>query len=263
HLRSQDAHILALQETHASTPSLQSQINSQFCAHSSLWTYSCGIVSSTLQVILERIPIPEDDKAILAQVSHASKYFIPFYIMVLYTLSHSSTLCSAPFSDLDNCYNRLLLMGDFNFSYAHPNSQSNAPADWHDMLKEQFVDCMTPTGSIPILAFRHNDRIMSAIDYVYASLSPTDNLVDSSVDFINPAWTDHPLLSFSLYLISPKSGRGLWRANPLLTCNKRFCQKLNTHLSNLLPLLDHSSSPQEQWEQVKSTVSGVAKSFGR
>ncbi|KAI7872309.1 hypothetical protein BDF14DRAFT_1716866, partial [Spinellus fusiger] len=28
HLRSQDAHILALQETHASTPSLQSQLHS-------------------------------------------------------------------------------------------------------------------------------------------------------------------------------------------------------------------------------------------
>ncbi|KAI7870152.1 hypothetical protein BDF14DRAFT_1775099, partial [Spinellus fusiger] len=63
HLCSQDAHILALQETHASTPFLQSQLLSLFCAHSSFWIYSC--------VILERIPIPEDDKAILAQVSHA------------------------------------------------------------------------------------------------------------------------------------------------------------------------------------------------
>ncbi|KAI7870153.1 hypothetical protein BDF14DRAFT_1775110 [Spinellus fusiger] len=79
--------------------------------------------------------------------------------MVLYAPSHSYTLCHsfytslfclAPFSDLDDCYNRLLLRGDFNFSYAHPNSQSNSPAGWHDMLKEQFVDCMTPTGSTPM-----------------------------------------------------------------------------------------------------------------
>ncbi|KAI7862985.1 hypothetical protein BDF14DRAFT_1848484, partial [Spinellus fusiger] len=100
--------------------------------------------------------------------------------VVLYALSHSSTLChsfytsllcSAPFSDLDNCYNRLLLIGDFNFSYAHPNSQSNAPAGWHDTLKEQFVDCMKPTASIPMPTFCHNDKITSTIDYAYASLS--------------------------------------------------------------------------------------------
>ncbi|KAI7862944.1 hypothetical protein BDF14DRAFT_1734964, partial [Spinellus fusiger] len=75
--------------------------------------------------------------------------------------------------------------------------------------------------------------------------------------------TDHALLSFSLRLISPRSGRGFWRSNPLLTHNKYLCQKLDTHLNNLLPLLVPSSSSQEQWEQVKSTVSGVAKSFGR
>ncbi|KAI7862100.1 hypothetical protein BDF14DRAFT_1859854, partial [Spinellus fusiger] len=82
--------------------------------------------------------------------------------MVLYTPSHSYTLRhsfytsllrSAPFSDLDDCYNGLLLMGDFNFSYARPNSQSNAPAGWHDMLKERFVDCMTPTGFTPMPTF--------------------------------------------------------------------------------------------------------------
>ncbi|KAI7872867.1 hypothetical protein BDF14DRAFT_1749556 [Spinellus fusiger] len=68
-------------------------------------------------------------------------------------------------------------MGNFNFSYSRPNSQSNTPAGWNDMLKEWFVDCMTPTGSIPMPTFRRNDKIMSAIDYFYASLSLTDNLI--------------------------------------------------------------------------------------
>ncbi|KAI9027102.1 hypothetical protein CLU79DRAFT_698134, partial [Phycomyces nitens] len=79
-LRQCNSDLIALQETYT-TPSLSTVIHSQFRAHSSLWTYRCGIVSMNPQLTLTRIPIPEDDRAILAKVSHVSAFFPPFYVL--------------------------------------------------------------------------------------------------------------------------------------------------------------------------------------
>ena len=124
-LREQSPHIIALQETYCDAPELQSQLHRQFRAHSSVWTYRCGLVSLSPLLNLTRIPIPEDDRSVFAQVSHTSNHFMPFYILVIYAPAGSAPLrrafftdlfAHAPFSDSHDRYSRLLLLGDFNFS---------------------------------------------------------------------------------------------------------------------------------------------------
>ncbi|KAI9032552.1 hypothetical protein CLU79DRAFT_678246, partial [Phycomyces nitens] len=137
---------IALQETYAST-SLTQIIHTQFRASSSLWTYRCGLVSLSPLLSLERIPIPEDDRAILAKVTHVSSSFDPFYVLVLYAPAtpaarHAFYTDLHSFSALHNptIRDRLFILGDFNFSFLQPTSLRTAPVSWQQYLGSFFVN---------------------------------------------------------------------------------------------------------------------------
>ncbi|KAG1594933.1 hypothetical protein G6F47_008653 [Rhizopus delemar] len=107
-------------------------------------------------------------------------------------------------------------------------------------------------------------------------ISIRDCIQTSNIEFINNPWSDHALLSVRLRFGSGQHDNGPWRANPYLARNSYFVKSLYQSLnwfcsSRLFPPVDLTNkyhctpieSTQSLWEDVKSEVKRVARSFGR
>ncbi|KAL0085529.1 Endonuclease/exonuclease/phosphatase, partial [Phycomyces blakesleeanus] len=265
-LRQTSSDIIALQETYASA-SLSTVIHNQFRASSSLWTYRCGLVTLSPLLSLERIPIPEDDRAILAKETHTSSSFDPFFVLVGYAPA-SPAARPAFYSDLQSfailnnptIRDRLFILGDFNFSFLNPTSLRTAPLPWQHYLGSYFVNCHTSLDSTPLPTFNRSSST-TTIDYIFAPYSMSSSIVNHDVQFISRLWTDHALLQATICLGTSDKGRGLWRAHPSLASNPAFLSALDSALTRLFPLLPQDD-PQRQWEVVKATMIRTAKKFG-
>ncbi|KAG1038378.1 hypothetical protein G6F43_012697 [Rhizopus delemar] len=128
-------------------------------------------------------------------------------------------------------------------------------------------------SSSPILL---NSRIRLLMLLYQLFNSIRDCIQTSNIEFINDPWSDHALLSVRLRFGSGQHGNGLWRANPYLARNSYFAKSLYQSLdwfcsSRLFPPVDLTNkdhctpieSTQSLWEDVKSEVKRVARSFGR
>ncbi|CAO3699873.1 unnamed protein product [Rhizopus microsporus] len=120
-------------------------------------------------------------------------------------------------------------------------------------------DLHTPT-------FRRGEVIRSTIDYLFLSTILSANYIDATVDFVDPEWSDHAILSVELKLdLADSHGPGAWRANPVYLGHKGF----RRHLANMLTEVYHSeiahsqSSPQILWDMVKARVKEFTRKYGR
>lgn len=80
-LRLQAPHLIALQETHATTDDITKSFDIQFCAHSSIWTPHCGLVSLSTDLTLTRITLDlgqYTDRIIFAEINSRNSTFMPF-----------------------------------------------------------------------------------------------------------------------------------------------------------------------------------------
>ncbi|KAG1415684.1 hypothetical protein G6F58_006361 [Rhizopus delemar] len=120
YLRSHSFDLIALQETHASTPDIQDIFHSQFQASSSLCT--CG-------------------RIITATVSHITDCFLPITVTVLYApaarqgrMAFLRDLADnpSPFFSL-NPTNHVVL-GDWNYSYG--DLSRSAPSSWLQFISQ-------------------------------------------------------------------------------------------------------------------------------
>ncbi|ORE03774.1 hypothetical protein BCV72DRAFT_179952, partial [Rhizopus microsporus var. microsporus] len=83
HIRSYNPTFVALQEVdNSDNPSSHFDLlHQQFVCHQSLWTQYCGLVCFDPSFSITRIPMPEDARCLLAQVTHINDFIKPFFIL--------------------------------------------------------------------------------------------------------------------------------------------------------------------------------------
>ncbi|KAG1455260.1 hypothetical protein G6F55_007173 [Rhizopus delemar] len=94
YIRSKSPTFVALQEIDNSggTGIHLQTLHQQFCSQQSLWAQYCGLLCFDPQYSLQRIPLPEDSRCILAKVTHVNEQMAPFHILVIYARLHQIEL---------------------------------------------------------------------------------------------------------------------------------------------------------------------------
>lgn len=281
YLRTHNLDILALQETHASSVSLQQVFHTQFQAHDSLWSRHCGLVCFSPDLSFSNSVFSICGRFITTTISHIQKAFDPLRVTVIYApaayserQTFLSNLIGHPSSGFDLAPHRHILLGDFNYSYALHLSASparQAPSSWLQYLEQYFVDGVTPAGSFSEATF-HRGLSRSCIDYIFVTPDLINSKRSSSTTYIQPAWSDHCLVTLRMRLPTPASdtiepspitGKGIWRAHPRLAASPEFCAKLKSTISDSIASLPLHWSAQDKWDTIKSVSISVAKKLSR
>ncbi|KAI7889012.1 uncharacterized protein EV154DRAFT_565785 [Mucor mucedo] len=262
YLRSLKYDLLNSQEVRTEDNNVIESLNMELQAKDSIWTQHVGIVSFNPNIRISPIFIMLNKHAV----------FKTFYIDIIELPLLKDETDVAHFTK----YSNFLITGDFNYhhytTYRSSNSQCPHPIrSWKQTLNQHLYDCInsddiTETYSVanPHITFsRGNSR--TTTDYIFASLAIKASMTKSGVDFINPDWTDHALISIDLVLVSKKHGKGIYRANPALAKNKRFVEQLSTLLQELKPDTANSphNSPQLEWDSMKRKVRQFCERFCR
>lgn len=269
--REHEFDIIALQETHTNNSSIINTIESQFQSHSFLWTSHCGLVSINPDIVLDKIDIPDiDGRLILAQARHKTNYFVPFYILDIYAPATRDLAKRHFYEQLTNIAelhdtmikDNLLIMGDFNYSFASSSHMRHIPEVWLSYLHSNYIDCITPPFTAPIPTFFRNETTQSTLDYIYSASNLHGRITDGQVELIPRTWTDHNLLSIRMSVGQSPTGKGVWRFNPLLLKNESFCTALSQHLVEFVSSLSVEDNVHKQWDQVKNEIKRFSRKFG-
>lgn len=276
YLRLQQIDILSLQETHTITTTIPS-IDMYLQASQTFWTPHCGIISFSSDYTLSLIPtdhLYQSDRFILCQAHHHQQQDQPFYILNIYAPASSNTERRQFFEHLTNMLHqlcqtldlsRMIISGDFNYDY-HRDIITNkglykTSRRWINYLDDTFYNCLQYNDLDTIPTFQRTLGSMSLIDYIYGGTYFQHTIRDAAIQYLQPQWSDHALLSIQFNMGKSPLGPGLWRGNPQYVNNPVFQDKLAQRINQLL-LHSTESSPQQQWEDVKSATQQLIKSFG-
>lgn len=261
--------LFAFQETHVTNMN-QELINMQLQPLHSLWTYHCGLVSYSTNFMLSHNLLSHLDRAILSKITHPNNLYTPFYVLVLYAPASSNserrqffdTVLNDIFdSSLDIDFSRLIIMGDFNYSYQRSNLSYSTSIQWTSFLQDNFHNVMKRDDYVDLPTFRRNDNTLSTIDYIFVGTSFFSRINDVGIDRLCAEWTDRHVLHASIKVGLIRSGPGLWRANPILLQIPDFRCQLYSHLEKCLSSMPAQFSPQDQWDIVKSEVKRFVRSY--
>jgi endonuclease/exonuclease/phosphatase family metal-dependent hydrolase len=278
YLRTKNFDILALQETHAKTPELESLFHTQFQASDSIWSPHCGIVSFSPDLSFSNTHYSDCGRVITTTVSHSSELFESITVTVVYAPANPQerftflkdimlNLNESPLLSINP--SRHILLGDLNYSPPLRGRRTQAPKVWLDYLAGSFINGVTPNNeSAPITFIRGNQR--SSIDYIFLSQDLSLFRTTSQVTYITPAWTDHLLVQVRLHLLpkitvdsTKKVGKGLWRAHPKLASDPAFCYRLHVALSRTIAGFVPGYPTTLKWEDLKATTKYTAQSYSR
>lgn len=139
--------------------------------------------------------------------SYALQRFIePFFILVIYVPANVTrerlefferllqfqqlySYVNWPFVD------RLVITGDFNFTI-----QSSYYQNWIQLLNRHFQNVMSDLHDLHTCTFRRGAVTRSTVNYLFLSATLFVNYIDATVDFVDPEWPDHTILSVELKL---------------------------------------------------------------
>ncbi|KAL7320714.1 hypothetical protein PS15m_000577 [Mucor circinelloides] len=155
YLRTCSLDLLALQQTHASSTTIQDQFHLQFRAKSSIWSKHCGLVSFSSEISFSNSIVSICVRIISTTISHASHAFKPFSTTVVYFPAfHSDRIrfLSTILTDFVSVFSSsppsrsIILLGDFNYTYSNASSSRNrqAPRSWLQYIDDHFLDGVTP-----------------------------------------------------------------------------------------------------------------------
>ncbi|KAG1532531.1 hypothetical protein G6F51_013062 [Rhizopus arrhizus] len=252
---------MAFQETHTNTDHVNF-INVQFQASQSLWTRHCGLLSFSSNYQLSDNLIPSNPRIILSKISHPQNFYTPFHVLVVYAPASTGkdrreffdSVLDALNSVSDIDPHRIIILGDFNYSYHRRNLSTQTSLKWVSYLEESFYNVMHSGDNSNIPTFRRNDEIYSTIDYIFISNQMRPMLKSTDIHRLHSSWTDHQLLSLSINLGQTPTGFGLWRANPILAQQKAYRVQLKQRLTGIVSSLPNQMTAQEQWDYVKSEI---------
>ncbi|KAL9536500.1 hypothetical protein MBANPS3_012607, partial [Mucor bainieri] len=158
YLRTCPLDLLALQETHAASTTIQDQFHLQFQAKSSIWSQHCGLVTFSPDISFSNTIVSICGRIISTTISHASHAFEPFFMTVVYfpaARSERNRFLSTILTDFASVFSsspsRSIILGDFNYTYSNASSSRNrqAPAPWLQYLDDHFVSGITAPGATP------------------------------------------------------------------------------------------------------------------
>ena len=137
YLRSLNFNIMAFQETHTTTDH-ENFINVQFQASQSLWTRHCGLLSFSSKYQLSDNLIPSNPRIILSKISHPQNFYAPFHVLVVYAPASTGkdrreffdSVLDALNSVSDIDPHRIIILGDFNYSYHRRNLSTQTSLKW-------------------------------------------------------------------------------------------------------------------------------------
>ena len=271
HLRYLHFDILTLQETHVSSEA-HHLFNVQFQASQALWTPHCGVVSFSPMFHLSTDLLPDLDRVILTKISSPDNLYSPFYITVVYAPANSDRDRRKFFTDLATRLqsadlgldlDRLLIMGDFKYSYQRSSLGTHTFLDWISFLDTHCLNALSLNNLHTLPIFERNRDIRSTIDYIFVSKPLQTSLVATNLELTDHKWTDHLLLSAKLALASTPTGPGLWRANPKLLNMPEYHHQLMKSIPSILQEAQiQCQTPQKQWEYVKRRLKRITKFFG-
>ncbi|CEG83560.1 hypothetical protein RMATCC62417_17461 [Rhizopus microsporus] len=211
----------------------------QFVCHQSLWIQYCGLACFDPSFSTTCIPIPEDARCLLAQVTHINDFIEPFFILVIYVSANVTRERREFFEQLlqfhqldpyddRSCADRLIIAGDCNFTI-QSSQASSSYRNWIQLLNSHFHNLMSELRDLCILTFRRSAVTRSTINYLFLSTILSANHIDATVDFADPEWSDHAIISVELKLdLADSHGPGAWRANPVYLDHRDFLDVLLT-----------------------------------
>lgn len=271
--------LITLQETNAIDNSTIDTFNILFCSQQTLWNSHCGIVALDSDLVLQQIPIELYNKdyntrIIFAKVSSLQQMFTPFYLLNIYAPASSTylrqsfytALLESPIfnSSTPSYTDRLFITGDLNENIHRQPPILGLRLGWIHRLKNDFVDCITDiANSLPLPTYRNGVSNHITLDFILASPSFSRSIHQGNVESLSQDWTDHALLSTSIQLDPPSTGKGYWRGNPNFSHLPEFRKELASMLTKLWPSLTTLPSDQQRWEHLKSALRRFTQQFGR
>ncbi|KAG0806282.1 hypothetical protein G6F17_011128 [Rhizopus arrhizus] len=200
----------------------------------------------------------------------SSQRLCPFYVLVIYAPDTSGQHRSQFFDQLfdllhsptlDINFDRLVITGDFNYSYQRSHLSSQTSLQWVSFLDDHFYNALQKDDLHELPTFRRNDHIFSTIDYIFVSQSWCSKVTESNIHKLDASWSYRSLLSITCCIGSSPSGPGLWRENPLLARNPAYQQYLRQHLEDIIPKLPSEWSPAKSWDHIKRQVKQLTRTF--
>ncbi|CEP20019.1 hypothetical protein [Parasitella parasitica] len=170
YLRTRSLDLLALQETHASCYSLQALFHSQFQATASLWSPHYGLVFFSSDIAFSDTVISVCGRIISTTISHSSDAFDLFITATTVMYFPASRperfiFLSNLLSDYDFVFVpspvRLVILGDFNYTYSSSSTYSNrqGPAAWLKYIDDDFINGITAPGASISITFQRGTSI--------------------------------------------------------------------------------------------------------
>ncbi|KAI8330566.1 hypothetical protein BC941DRAFT_475428 [Chlamydoabsidia padenii] len=175
--------------------------------------------------------------------------------------ANSLELLTDPQYEVD--MDRLIIVGDFNYSYHRPHLTTQTSQNWLNMLDEHLYNSMEANNLTTMPTFQRSTS-HSTIDYIFISQKTfAHHLKSNSIDKTNSAWTDHNMLTIKLEFKNIPLGPGLWKVNPLLLKNDDFRQQLDNKLTYLAKGFKDTRTPHGNWDWIKQQIISFIKSYGR
>ena len=253
HLRSLSHSILALTETNTSNLNERDEqkLKLSLGAKEAIWTQHCGLVLRDRDFSISSSFSSKDGRALFASISTPDPA-TSLSLCVVYAPSSGSEerrrffdkLLLLPF--FTDPLPHSVILGDFNYHHHQPNS---CPADWRAWTDIHLRNVIT-RRDVPPLPTWQQGRARTTVDYIFASHDFLDCTSAPHIDFINPTWSDHAILSTTVTLAGDGGlGPGVWRLNTSILTNQDFRYKLEATLDKLL--LFQAPTIQLLWDQVK------------
>lgn len=196
YLRTLNCDILCLQETHASTESLQKLLNNQFQIYDSIWTSHCGIIIFNPNLCMLPTFITIDQRAISCTISHTQSLFAPTTLINIYA--------PASYQPRRLFFDSLLKLPQFQLETMYPLIPTDEPID-----EQSSSDPQSP-GDEYTNTFHLTPPMIILGDFNYHSLSyatdtsnyddddfqpPSDNSTDHVAVTVNPQQRWHHLMT--------------------------------------------------------------------
>jgi exonuclease III len=268
YLLSSNFDLLTFQESHGSDQNI-TRLNRQLNTHQALWTPHCGIVSYSTNYCLSPNLISNNDRVILTQITHFQGLYDPFFLLTVYAPAGAGHRRRAFF---DNLYqlllsttlsidlDRLIITGDFNYSYDHLHLFTHTSADWVSFLHASFTNALTAFDINRIPTYTGFESRSSTIDYIFVGNRFHNQVIQADIERL-PNWSDHSILVIDYRIGSSRQGHGLWRANPLLLKYPEYKYQLIQATSKLVNSPNFQGNPQEQWDLIKACIKKATKAF--
>jgi exonuclease III len=281
YLRLRKYDIICFQETRASTQGLMDSLNIRFQPNASYWSKHVRILSFSPSFQLTRIDTSnlfEDDRFQLCKIEHPQGFYEPFFILNIYARANSDQNRREFFDKLTNmlyglddqiAFDRLIISGDFNYSYQRHRSLARTTSnEWRSLLNRFFFNSMVMNDLDDIPTFQRTNVgvvVTSTIDYIYLGRHLHQQLQDTSIHRLCSDWSDHSILQTSFKVGTSPTGPGLWRANPVYASHPALQHQIVNKVNRLMMhFAKHCSnmSPEDKWDQVKTATKKVIKNYG-